>query len=57
MSPRKIIFFIVAAISLIVIIVTILLLQRESTQATTIPKAIKIWITDGTSEGYDSIIQ
>lgn len=57
MSPRKILFFIIVGISVLIIGITLFFLQKKSTQKTVIPNSLKIWITDGTTQGYDALVK
>ena len=56
MSPRKILFFVITGIIIISIIIGITLLSNKQKVVKEIPKSLRIWITDGTSESYKDII-
>ena len=55
MSQKKIIFFIIVWLIVVSMIAGILLLKNRTTTATIIPGTLKIWITDGTTLGYDAL--
>lgn len=57
MSLRKIIFFITAWVLILALIITIVILSNKWEKVTAIPGDIKIWITSGTTEWYDSLIE
>jgi ABC-type glycerol-3-phosphate transport system substrate-binding protein len=56
MSPKKIMFFVIIWIIALSMIIGILILQNQSsTTSVTPPETLKIWITDGTSLGYEAL--
>ncbi len=57
MSPKKIIFFVIIGIVLLTLIVTIVYISRQGKEVSTAPESLKIWITDGTTDGYKTLIE
>ena len=57
MSPKKIIFFVIVGSMLLALIGTIIYISKQKKETSTAPESLKIWITDGTSESYKSIIE
>lgn len=57
MSPRKIIFFVIVGILLVTIIGTVAYISGNRPTNTSAQGAIKIWITDGTTESYAPLIE
>lgn len=57
MSPRKIIFFVIVGILLVTIIGTVAYISGNKPTNTSGQGAIKIWITDGTTESYAPLIE
>jgi hypothetical protein len=56
MSPRKILFFVITGIIILSIIIGVIILSNKEKVTKEIPKNLRIWITDGTSESYNDII-
>lgn len=56
MSPKKIIFFIVAGVITLGIIITIVVLSNRKKDIVAVPASMKIWIQNGTTETYDTLI-
>jgi ABC-type glycerol-3-phosphate transport system substrate-binding protein len=56
MSPKKITFFVILGIVLISIMIGIYYISHQSNAPITKAGSIKIWITEGTSEGYQALI-
>lgn len=57
MSPKKIIFLVVSGATILLIAIIIITLSNKSQKPTEIPKSMKIWITDGTTEWYASLVE
>lgn len=57
MSIRKILFLAISWISLIILILIIIALSNKKESVLTVPKELKIWISEGTTESYDSLIE
>jgi ABC-type glycerol-3-phosphate transport system substrate-binding protein len=57
MSTRKIIFIIIAWILLLAIIIGIFSLGNKKVEVSDVPKSITLWITEGSSEWYQWIIE
>ena len=56
MSPKKITFFIILGIVILSAIITIYYISHQSTPTKIQAGSIKIWITEGTSEGYQALV-
>jgi maltose-binding protein MalE len=56
MSPRKILFFVITGILVLSIIIGMIILSNKQKVVKEIPKSLRIWITDWTSESYKDII-
>ncbi len=57
MSHKKIIFFIIIGCLLVALIVAVAYISRQKKETNTAPTSLKIWITDGTTDSYKSIIE
>jgi ABC-type glycerol-3-phosphate transport system substrate-binding protein len=55
MSPKKIMFFVIVWLIALSMISGIFILKNKTTKAKIIPGTLKIWITDGTTLGYDAL--
>jgi ABC-type glycerol-3-phosphate transport system substrate-binding protein len=55
MSQKKIIFFVIVGLIVVSMIIGIFLLKNQTTQSKIMPWTLKIWITDGTTLGYDAL--
>lgn len=56
MSPKKITFFVILGIVILSLIISIYYISHQSTPIKVQTGSIKIWITEGTSEGYQALI-
>ncbi len=56
MSPRKILFFIIASIVLSILVIGIIYFSGQKKTINKAPISIKIWITNGTTDSYKSLI-
>ena len=56
MSPKKITFFVILGIVILSAIITIYYISQQSTPTQVQSGSIKIWITEGTSEGYQALV-
>lgn len=56
MSPKKITFFVILGIVILSAIITIYYISHQSTPSKIQTGSIKIWITEGTSEGYQELV-
>lgn len=56
MSKNKIIFLVIIGIIFVALIITITYISRQNKAQNSNKDTIKIWITDGTTEAYESII-
>lgn len=57
MSQKKIIFFAIIATIIIAIATTMIYISKQSKSKISGPSTLKIWITEGTSDSYDSLIE
>ncbi len=55
MSQRKILFFVIVGVVLVSVVITINIIGKKKPQIET-PKALTIWIDEGTTEAYKDII-
>lgn len=57
MSQKKIIFFVIVVLIFVSLIATVVYISRQKKATNTIPVSLKIWITDGTSDSYKTLIE
>ena len=57
MSQKKIIFFVIVGLILVSLIATVAYISRQKKTTNTVPASLKIWITDGTTDSYKSLIE
>lgn len=57
MAPKKIIFLISIVVIALGIVWTILLLQSKKKTPVLVPSSMKIWITEWTTAGYESLVE
>ncbi len=57
MSPRKILFFIITSILVVILTISIIYISGQKKTISKAPASIKIWISNGTTESYKSLIE
>ncbi|MBC7504026.1 extracellular solute-binding protein [Candidatus Gracilibacteria bacterium] len=57
MSPKKIIFFVIVGSLLLALILAVVYISKQKKETNTAPDSLKIWITEGTSDSYKSLIE